>query len=105
MRDIRTVAVVGAGTMGSAITQHFLMKGLRVRLLDNNADGLARGQRLIAASLDEAVTRRLLDAAAREATLARLHPTTDVAELADADLVVEAVFEDLELKRELLGAA
>ena len=48
MRDIRTVAVVGAGTMGSAITQHFLMKGLRVRLLDNNVDGLARGQRLIA---------------------------------------------------------
>ncbi len=103
MRDIRTVAVVGAGTMGSAITQHFLMKGLRVRLLDNNVDGLARGQRLIATSLDEAVARRLLDASAREETLARLHPTTDVAELADAELVVEAVFEDLALKRELLG--
>lgn len=103
MRGFRTVAVVGAGTMGSAIAQHFLMKGLTVRLADTAAEGLARGRRLIEASLDEAVTRRLLDAEGRAATLARLHPTLDPADLADADLVVEAVFEDLALKRELLG--
>ncbi|MDE2306763.1 MAG: 3-hydroxyacyl-CoA dehydrogenase/enoyl-CoA hydratase family protein [Xanthomonadaceae bacterium] len=103
MREFRTVAVVGAGTMGSAIAQHFLMKGLTVRLADAAAEGLARGQRLIEASLDEALARRLLDAPARAATLARLHPTLALADLADADLVVEAVFEDLALKRELLG--
>jgi len=103
MRDFRTVAVVGAGTMGSAIAQHFLMKGLTVRLADAAAEGLARGQHLIEASLDEALARRLLDAETRAATLARLHPTLDLADLADADLVVEAVFEDLALKRELFG--
>ncbi len=103
MRAFRTVAVVGAGTMGSAIAQHFLLKGLSVRLVDAAAEGLARGQRLIEASLDEAVARRLLDPSACAATLARLHPTLDLAELADAELVVEAVFEDLALKRELLG--
>lgn len=103
MRDFRTVAVVGAGTMGSAIAQHFLMKGLTVRLADTAAEGLARGQRLIEVSLDEAVARRLLDDEKRAATLARLHPTLDLADLADADLVVEAVFEDLALKRELFG--
>lgn len=103
MGEFRTVAVVGAGTMGSAIAQHFLMKGLSVRLLDNSAEGLVRGQRLIEASLEEAVARRLLDAGAHDATLARLHPTADMAELADADLVVEAVFEDLALKRDLFA--
>lgn len=103
MREVRTVAVVGAGTMGSAIAQHFLMKGLTVRLADAAAEGLARGRRLIEASLEEAVARRLLDAQGRAATLARLHPTLALAELADADLVVEAVFEDLALKRELFA--
>ena len=103
MREFRTVAVVGAGTMGAAIAQHFLMKGLIVRLADLNQAGLARGEGLVAASLDEAVARRLLDADGRAATLSRLHPTTDLAELADVDLVVEAVFEDLEVKRALFA--
>ncbi|MBI2398978.1 MAG: 3-hydroxyacyl-CoA dehydrogenase/enoyl-CoA hydratase family protein [Xanthomonadales bacterium] len=103
MREFRTVAVVGAGTMGAAIAQHFLMKGLIVRLADLNQAGLARGEGLVATSLDEAVARRLLDAEGRAATLSRLHPTTDLAELADVDLVVEAVFEDLEVKRALFA--
>ena len=103
MREFRTVAVVGAGTMGAAIAQHFLMKGLIVRLADLNQAGLARGEGLVAASLDEAVARRLLDADGRAATLSRLHPTTDLAELGDVDLVVEAVFEDLEVKRALFA--
>ncbi len=101
MRDFNNIAVIGSGTMGSAIAQHFLMKGLAVRLYDNSAEGLARGLRLIESSLDEAVTRRLLDAEGRAAILARLHPTPDLAALADADLVVEAIFEDLAVKREL----
>ncbi|MBK6727298.1 MAG: enoyl-CoA hydratase/isomerase family protein [Xanthomonadales bacterium] len=103
MHEFRNVAVVGAGTMGAAIAQHFLMKGLNVHLADMNQAGLTRGEGLVAASLDEAVTRRLLDAEGRAATLLRLHPTTDLAELADVDLVVEAVFEDLEVKRALFA--
>ncbi len=103
MREFRNVAVVGAGTMGAAIAQHFLMKGLQVWLVDANAAGLARGEGLVAASLDEAVARRLLDADGRAATLARLHPTTDLAQLHDVDLVVEAVFEDLAVKRALFA--
>ena len=101
MRDFRKIAVVGAGTMGSAIAQHFLMKGLPVALLDASAAGLARGQRLIAESLDEAVERGLLDGAGRAAILARLRPVTEIGELAGTDLVVEAVFEDLAVKRDL----
>jgi enoyl-CoA hydratase/3-hydroxyacyl-CoA dehydrogenase len=103
MREFHTVAVVGAGTMGAAITQHFLMKGLTVRLADMNAAGLERGRTLVAGSLDEAVARKLLDAAGREATLARLLPTLELGDLADVDLVVEAVFEDLDVKRALFA--
>jgi enoyl-CoA hydratase / 3-hydroxyacyl-CoA dehydrogenase len=74
-----------------------------VRLLDSRADGLARGQCLIEASLEEAVGRRLLAAEARDAMLGRLQPTMELSELSDAELVVEAVFEDLALKRELFA--
>lgn len=103
MRNFHSVAVVGAGTMGAAIAQHFLMKGLSVHLADLNQAGLTRGEGLITASLDEAVARRLLDVEGHATTLARLHPSTDLAQLRDVDLVVEAVFEDLEVKRALFA--
>jgi len=103
VNDFHTVAVIGAGTMGSAIAQHFLMKGLEVRLVDNSQSGLERGRMLISHSLDEALKRRLLDQAGLEKTLARLSPTLDTRDVADCDLVVEAVFEDLQLKRRLLA--
>jgi enoyl-CoA hydratase / 3-hydroxyacyl-CoA dehydrogenase len=101
MRQFNTIGVIGAGTMGAAIAQHFLIKGLTVRLLDTGTPALLRGQQLIEASLDEAVTRRVLSAEARVAALARLQPTLDFADFADVDLLIEAVFEDLKLKREL----
>lgn len=103
MKSFDTVAVIGAGTMGSAIAQHFLMKGLKVRLVDNSEAGLERGRVLIRESLDEALERRLLDRPGFEATLEHLHPTLATGDLADCDLVVEAVFEDLELKRRVLA--
>ena len=103
MHPFHDIAVIGAGTMGAAITQHLLMKGLSVRLLDRDAAALARGRERIAASLDEAIARRLLDAPARAAMLARLQPTTAIADLAATDLVIEAVFEDLPLKRRLFA--
>jgi len=103
MTEFRTVAVIGAGTMGSAIAQHFLMKGLEVRLVDNTEAGLERGRALIRDSLNEAMQRRLLDQDGLDATLERLKPTLEMRDVADCDLVVEAVFEDLDLKRRLLA--
>jgi len=103
MKPITTVGVVGAGTMGSAIAQHFVMKGLPVILVDQQQEFLNRGVGYMRESLGEAQKRGLIDQQAFDQILGRLHCTTDKAELAKADLVVEAIFENLAVKKELFA--
>ncbi|PNU19033.1 hypothetical protein C2E25_14600 [Geothermobacter hydrogeniphilus] len=103
MKPITTVGVVGAGTMGSAIAQHFIMKGLPVILVDQQDAFLEKGVGHIRSSLEEALQRRLIDQAGFEQILGRLHCTTDQGELAKADLVVEAIFENLAVKKQLFA--
>ncbi len=103
MKPIATVGVVGAGTMGSAIAQHFVMKGLTVILVDQQQQFLDRGVGYMRDSLGEAMQRGLIDQQAFDQILGRLHCTTDQAELARADLVVEAIFENLEIKKGLFA--
>jgi len=103
MKPITTVGVVGAGTMGSAIAQHFVMKGLPVILVDQQQEYLDRGIGYIRESLGEALERGLIDQQTFDQILGRLHCTTDQAELANADLVVEAIFENLEVKKRLFA--
>lgn len=100
----RTVAVVGTGTMGQGIAQVALIAGHRVRLHDA-APGRAReAADAIAGRLGRLVDKGRLAVADREAALARLHPAEDLAELADAALVIEAVLEQLPVKQELFTA-
>jgi enoyl-CoA hydratase/3-hydroxyacyl-CoA dehydrogenase len=103
MKPITTVGVVGAGTMGSAIAQHFAMKGLSVILVDQKQEFLDRGLGYISESLGEALQRGLIEQQAFDQILGRLHCTTEQAELAMADLVVEAIFENLEVKKGLFA--
>ena len=103
MKPIATVGVVGAGTMGSAIAQHFVMKGLPVILVDQQQAFLERGVGYIRESLGEALQRGLIDQQAFDQILGRLHCTTEQAELAKADLVVEAIFENLAVKKGLFA--
>ncbi|MGK2944994.1 MAG: 3-hydroxyacyl-CoA dehydrogenase NAD-binding domain-containing protein [Desulfuromonadales bacterium] len=103
MKPITTVGVVGAGTMGSAIAQHFAMKGLSVILVDQKQEFLDRGLGYIRESLGEALQRGLIDQQAFDQILVRLHCTTEQAELVRADLVVEAIFENLEVKKGLFA--
>ena len=103
MKPITTVGVVGAGTMGSAIAQHFAMKGLSVILVDQKQEFLDRGLGYISESLGEALQRGLIEQQAFDQILGRLHCTTEQAELAMADLVVEAIFENLEVKKSLFA--
>jgi enoyl-CoA hydratase/3-hydroxyacyl-CoA dehydrogenase len=103
MKPITTVGVVGAGTMGSAIAQHFVMKGLPVILVDQQQQFLDRGISYIRESLGEALKRGLIDQQAFDQILGRLHGTTDKAQLAKADLVVEAIFENLAVKKGLFA--
>lgn len=103
MKPITRVGVVGAGTMGSAIAQHFVMKGLPVVLVDQKQEFLDRGVGYMRESLGEALQRKLIDQQAYDQILDRLHCSTEQAALADVDLVVEAIFENLEVKKSLFA--
>jgi 3-hydroxybutyryl-CoA dehydrogenase len=100
--QIRSVSVLGAGTMGAGIAQVCAQAGCDVRLYDVSADAVAKGVRRIAEFLAKGVEKGKVAAADRDATLARIRTVLEVrAAAAGADLVVEAAPEDLELKRRL----
>lgn len=93
------VAVVGAGLMGSGIAQVAAQAGWEVVLRDVTAEALARGRAMVQDSTARLVAKERLTEAERAATLARITTTTDLGAVADADLVVEAVFEEVAVKQ------
>lgn len=100
--DIGTVVVVGAGTMGRGIAQVAALAGLRTVLTDLSAEALAKASASIASSLEKGVEKGKTPREAAEAARSLLSTSTDLAAAAAAaDLVVEAVFEDLALKEDL----
>jgi 3-hydroxyacyl-CoA dehydrogenase len=100
-RPVRTVAVVGAGTMGTGIAICALDAGLQVLLLEQDADALARGQARVAEHYRSRVAAGKVPPAVAEQAQARLSATLNWATLAEADAVIEAVYEDLGVKREV----
>lgn len=103
LRDINAVAVVGAGTMGSGIAMNFANAGLPVTLLELNDVALDRGLDAIARNYAGGVKRGKMTETEAAVTRELVQGTTDYADLADADLVIEAVFEDLGLKQDIFG--
>ncbi|HEU0052826.1 MAG TPA: 3-hydroxyacyl-CoA dehydrogenase family protein, partial [Longimicrobium sp.] len=101
MADIRTVGVLGCGLMGSGIAEIAAKAGHETYVREVAPELAERGRRSIQKSLDRAVEKGKLEAAAREAALAHLHFTTALEDLADCDLVIEAVVEDLDAKNEM----
>jgi 3-hydroxybutyryl-CoA dehydrogenase len=102
---IRSLAVLGAGTMGHGIAHVAATAGLEVRLYDVTAAAAAAGRTKIAANLDKGVALGKVAVTDRDAALARISATGDLAAAcADVDLVIEAVPEQLELKRALFAA-
>jgi 3-hydroxyacyl-CoA dehydrogenase len=95
-RAIRQVAVLGAGTMGAGIATACLMAGLRVDLIDAQAAGLERGLKAIDKHLAGQVDKGRISAVRAEQLRAQLRAGQDDAVLAEADLVIEAVFENLD---------
>lgn len=100
----RKLAVIGAGLMGSGIAQVSAQAGWDVVLRDVTDAALTRGTEAIKTSYDRFVAKGKLDAADAEAALGRITATTDLEAVADADIVVEAVFEKLEVKHEIFRA-
>jgi 3-hydroxybutyryl-CoA dehydrogenase len=102
-REIRTVGVVGLGTMGAGIAQVALQAGNDVVGREVTAELGERARERIAHFLGRAVDKERMTSDERDAALGRLRTTTDVADFADCDLVVEAIVEDLDAKRELFA--
>ena len=101
MMPFRQLAVVGAGNMGSGIAQKMATEGFQVVLVDVDDARVGRGLTTIDRMLVEAVDRRVMRADQTAAIRARIRGTAHLDEVADADLVVEAIFEDLALKKDL----
>ncbi|MBV9026526.1 MAG: 3-hydroxyacyl-CoA dehydrogenase family protein [Streptomycetaceae bacterium] len=100
----KKLAVIGAGLMGSGIAQVSAQAGYEVVLRDVTDEALARGKGGIEASYEKFVAKGKLEAAQAEAALARITTTTDLDAAADADIVVEAVFEKIEIKQDIFRA-
>jgi len=98
---IKTIGVIGAGTMGNGIAQTFAQSGFSVILLDVAQPMLDRARGTIEASLGKFVEKGRLSAADRDATLARLATTTTLDRLVEADYIVEAIVENADAKRAL----
>jgi 3-hydroxybutyryl-CoA dehydrogenase len=103
MSDIRRVAVLGLGTMGSGIAQVAAASGYEVTALETDRSRLDAGLAALGTFLDGGVERGKITRAERDETFARIRPVTDAAELAGCDLVIEAVTERADVKRELFG--
>jgi 3-hydroxybutyryl-CoA dehydrogenase len=100
---IKTIGVIGAGTMGSGIAQVFVQSGFAVKLHDASAAAIDRAHASIDRSLAKFVEKGKLTAADRDAALGRLHAFSSIDALGDVDYVVEAIVEQADVKRQLLA--
>jgi 3-hydroxyacyl-CoA dehydrogenase len=101
LRPINKVAVIGAGTMGGGIAMNFANAGIPVSLLELKPEALAHGLSQIRKNYEISVKRGKLSPDQLEQRMALLAGTLDYADLADADLVIEAVFEKMEIKQQV----
>ena len=104
VRAVNTVGILGAGTMGSGIAISVAMAGFGVTLVDTNAAALAAGLERIRTTLEAAVAKGRLAPADAAAAIGRVRAGGEVDALAAADFVIEAVYEDLEIKRSLFAS-
>jgi 3-hydroxybutyryl-CoA dehydrogenase len=103
VRPVSRVGVVGSGTMANGIAEVCVKAGFETVLVARAAAKVDAARAAVSRSLEKAVQRGKLSAESRDAALERLHGTTDLADLSDCDLVIEAVVEDVEVKRALFA--
>ncbi|BCG92189.1 3-hydroxyacyl-CoA dehydrogenase NAD-binding domain-containing protein [Mesorhizobium sp. 131-2-1] len=102
-RKIARVGIIGAGTMGGGIAMAFANGGFPVILLETSEEALQRGLSMIEKNYAVSVSRGSLSEEARQQRLGLFKGSTDYADLADCDLVIEAVFEDMAVKKQVFG--
>lgn len=101
--EIKKVGVAGCGLMGGGIAQTAAQAGFSVRVLETEQRFLDKGMAVIRRNLDGAAAKGRMTAAEADEVFARITPTTDYCDLADSDIVIEAIIENLDAKKELFG--
>jgi len=103
MSDINTIGVVGCGTMGTGIAIVAARAGFKTRLFDTREQALAQAKTQAKAFLEKSVARGKLAAGKDIEIMAQMFSTTELTDLADCDLIIEAVFEDINVKHEIFS--
>ncbi len=103
VREVNRVAIIGGGTMGGGIAMCFADAGFPVILVEVNDEALERGLGIVRKNYQRSVSKGRLSEQVMEERLQRIDGSTDYADIADADLVIEAVFEDPDLKKEVFA--
>jgi 3-hydroxyacyl-CoA dehydrogenase len=103
LRPIRRVGVIGAGTMGGGISMNFLSAGIPVTIVEMQQDALDRGTGVIRKNYEASAAKGRLKPDQVEAAMHLLTSTLDFSALADCDLVIEAVYENMDVKKEIFG--
>ena len=102
-RDIKRVGIIGAGTMGGGISMNFLSAGIPVTIVEMRQDALDRGTGLMRKNYEATAAKGRMTPDQVEGALGLLSPTLDFAALAECDLIIEAVFEQMEVKKEIFA--
>jgi 3-hydroxyacyl-CoA dehydrogenase len=102
-RDIRKVGVIGAGTMGGGISMNFLSAGIPVTIVEQQQDALDRGTGVMRKNYEASASKGRITAEQAEGAMGLLTPSLSLEDLADCDLVIEAVFENMDVKKEVFG--
>jgi len=100
---VRTVGIIGAGTMGGGIAMNFLNAGIPVHIVETRQEALDRGLKIIRANYENTAKKGRLTQQMVEDRMALLTGSLDLQKLSDVDLVIEAVFENMEVKKEVFG--
>ncbi|MBT5202048.1 MAG: 3-hydroxyacyl-CoA dehydrogenase, partial [Gammaproteobacteria bacterium] len=101
--DVQKASIIGAGTMGGGIAMCFANAGIAVLIHDNDPDGLQRGLKVIAGNYARTVAKGRLSQQEMDSRMALIQPAASMDELGDADVVIEAVYENLDLKKEIFS--
>ena len=101
LRSIETTAVIGAGTMGGGIAMNFANANIPVRVVEVNEAALERGLNIVKKNYAGSVSRGRIDQASMDRALSFITGSTEIADAANADIVIEAIFEDLDAKRDV----
>jgi 3-hydroxyacyl-CoA dehydrogenase len=103
LRDIKKVGVIGAGTMGGGISMNFLAAGIPVTIVEMVQENLDRGVGVIRKNYDASAAKGRFTTDKVEAMMSALTPTLVLEDLADCDLIIEAVYESMDVKKEVFG--